>query len=99
MAAVQAAKIRTGGSITVTNGEFSFSYSPFPVLIRIEPSGAVVHKPMKGWTYTAAAAGAIDSVCRGLAVDLSPIRVNCVTPGVVKTEVRVFLAQFFDPVY
>ena len=32
-------------------------------------------------------AGAIDSLGRGLAVDLAPIRVNVVSPGLVRTEV------------
>jgi NAD(P)-dependent dehydrogenase (short-subunit alcohol dehydrogenase family) len=29
---------------------------------------------------------AIEGLARGLAVDLKPIRVNCVAPGVVNTE-------------
>ena len=38
--------------------------------------------------------GATDSVVRGLAVDLAPIRVNSISPGLVRTEVsdaNVFL--------
>lgn len=31
--------------------------------------------------------GAVDTLGRGLAVDLAPVRVNVIAPGVVKTEV------------
>jgi len=45
-------------------------------------------KPFTGWSIMAGVAGAIDAFTRGLAVDLAPIRVNIVSPGAVKTEVR-----------
>lgn len=48
--------------------------------------GAVLAKPRKGWSLAAGMMGAVDSLTRGLAVDLAPIRVNTVSPGVVKTE-------------
>lgn len=48
--------------------------------------GSVYVKPGKGWSLAAGMAGAVDAVTRGLAVDLAPIRVNCVAPGYVKTE-------------
>ena len=51
--------------------------------------GQVIVRPYKGWSLLAGLAGAVDSLTRGLAVDLAPIRVNVVSPGVVKTEVRV----------
>lgn len=35
--------------------------------------------------------GSVDSLTRGLAVDLAPIRVNVVCPGFVKTEVSRIL--------
>ena len=96
LAAVQAAKIRPGGSIIITNGDFNLFCSRFHILNGAKLLGAVIHKPMKGWSYTAGAAGAVDSIARGLAVDLAPIRVNCVTPGVVKTDVSSFvIIQFF----
>ncbi len=41
---------------------------------------------MPGWTLASGMAGATESVSRGLAVDLAPIRVNCVVPGAVYTE-------------
>ncbi|EJD02541.1 NAD-binding protein [Fomitiporia mediterranea MF3/22] len=48
--------------------------------------GAVIAKPSKGWSLVAGIMGAADSLTRGLAVDLAPIRVNVVGPGLVKTE-------------
>lgn len=69
MNAAQVAKIRPGGSVTLT-------------------VGSVVVKPRKSWSLAAGLMGAVDSLTRGLAVDLAPIRVNVVSPGLVKTEVR-----------
>ncbi|KAL5532537.1 hypothetical protein ACEPAF_4311 [Sanghuangporus sanghuang] len=65
--AAQAAKIRPGGSITLTIGQ-------------------ILIKPTKGWSLISGVLGAVDSLTRGLAVDLAPIRVNVISPGLVKTE-------------
>ncbi|EJD02510.1 NAD-binding protein [Fomitiporia mediterranea MF3/22] len=64
--AAQVARIRSGGSITLTIG------------------GGIV-RPRKGWSLMAGVAGAVDSLTRGLAVDLAPVRVNVVSPGLVNT--------------
>lgn len=48
-------------------------------------NGIVAIRPWKGWALTSAVAGAIESLTRGLALDLAPIRVNAVCAGVVKT--------------
>ena len=45
-----------------------------------------MHRPRKGALLTAAFGGAIEFLARGLAVDLAPIRVNAVCPGLVLTE-------------
>ncbi len=39
----------------------------------------------QGWSATAAVAGAVESLTRGLALDFAPIRVNAVCAGVIKT--------------
>jgi NAD(P)-dependent dehydrogenase (short-subunit alcohol dehydrogenase family) len=45
-------------------------------------SGNVVFRPMKGWGASLSGVGsAIEGLTRGLAVDLAPVRVNCVAPG------------------
>ena len=49
-------------------------------------SGLNTHKPQPSWSIIASSGGAIESFTKGAAVDLSPIRVNCVSPGAIKTE-------------
>jgi NAD(P)-dependent dehydrogenase (short-subunit alcohol dehydrogenase family) len=48
-------------------------------------SGTAAFKGGRGWTLGAAASGAMVSVVRSLAVELAPIRVNAVAPGVVRS--------------
>jgi NAD(P)-dependent dehydrogenase (short-subunit alcohol dehydrogenase family) len=47
--------------------------------------GMLAHRPMKGAPVVTAMAGAIEHLVRGLAVDLAPIRVNAVCPGMIRT--------------
>jgi NAD(P)-dependent dehydrogenase (short-subunit alcohol dehydrogenase family) len=48
--------------------------------------GMLAHRPMKDWPLATAVAGAVEFLSRGLAVDLAPVRVNCVCPGLIRTE-------------
>ena len=48
-------------------------------------SGVASQKPIKGLSAIASVNGAIESLCRSLAVELGPIRVNAVSPAVVAT--------------
>jgi len=50
-------------------------------------SGIVSRKPFVGGSSFAMAAGAIESLTRCLALELAPIRVNCITPGIIATEI------------
>ena len=50
-------------------------------------NGMIAHRPRKGTPISTAMAGAIEHLTRGLAVDLAPIRVNAVCPGLIRTEV------------
>ncbi|CAM1502381.1 Fc.00g043650.m01.CDS01 [Cosmosporella sp. VM-42] len=43
-------------------------------------------RPGKGWGVLNGAAGGIEPLARGLAIDMKPLRVNCVIPGYVRTE-------------
>jgi NAD(P)-dependent dehydrogenase (short-subunit alcohol dehydrogenase family) len=45
---------------------------------------------MKGRAHFVGGAGAVDAATRGLAVDLAPVRVNCVCPGAIDTEVCIY---------
>ncbi|KIJ39001.1 hypothetical protein M422DRAFT_258154 [Sphaerobolus stellatus SS14] len=48
--------------------------------------GTTLVRPIPGFTVGAAVVGAIDSMTRGLAVDLAPVRVNAIFPGPVETD-------------
>ncbi len=49
--------------------------------------GVRTHKPGKGMPLSSAFGGAIEHLAKGLAVDLAPVRVNAVCPGIVLTDV------------
>lgn len=42
-------------------------------------------RPSSGWSVAAALCGAMDGLTRALAVELAPLRVNAVSPGLVRT--------------
>ncbi len=48
-------------------------------------SGAAGDRPSPGWSVAASICGAADSLVRALAVELAPLRVNAVKPGVVRS--------------
>lgn len=48
--------------------------------------GMMAHRPMKGAAISTAMLGAIEHLTQALAVDLAPVRVNCVCPGLILTE-------------
>ena len=49
-------------------------------------TGIAGQRPRKGWTVAASICGTIEALTRALAVELAPIRVNAVSPGVVRTN-------------
>jgi len=50
-------------------------------------SGIASVRPGKGWSVASSICGAMESFVRAMAVELAPIRVNGVMPGVVKTNI------------
>jgi NAD(P)-dependent dehydrogenase (short-subunit alcohol dehydrogenase family) len=48
-------------------------------------SGLAGRRPHPGWTMASSICGAMEGLTRALAMELAPIRVNIVCPGVVKT--------------
>ncbi len=48
--------------------------------------GVLAHRPRKGMPLATAFSGAAEHLVRALAVDLAPLRVNTVCPGLVLTE-------------
>jgi len=49
-------------------------------------SGIVSRRPNKGWSLGASICAAMEGFTRAMAMELTPVRVNCVVPGVVKTN-------------
>ncbi len=49
--------------------------------------GMIAQRPTKGSAVSTAMAGAVEHLTRGLAVELAPVRVNCVCPGLIRTGV------------
>ena len=49
-------------------------------------SGMLAHRPGKATTMATAMSGAVEHLARGLAIDLAPIRVNVVCPGLILTD-------------
>jgi NAD(P)-dependent dehydrogenase (short-subunit alcohol dehydrogenase family) len=49
-------------------------------------TGIAGRRPQSGWLIAASVCGAIEALTRALAIELAPIRVNAVSPGVVRTN-------------
>jgi len=49
-------------------------------------TGIAGQRPHKGWVIAASVCGTIEALTRALAIELAPIRVNAVSPGVVRTN-------------
>lgn len=88
--AAQKANIKAGGSITLSTGEQRTESGNESKYLRScdKLEGQTLVRPRPNWTLTSGITGAVDSLARGLAVDLAPLRVNVVSPGLVRTEVR-----------
>jgi NAD(P)-dependent dehydrogenase (short-subunit alcohol dehydrogenase family) len=60
---------------------------------RLRPGGSIVlssgiasARPQATWTVASSICGAVEALTRALAVELAPIRVNAVAPGVVRSN-------------
>lgn len=49
-------------------------------------TGIAGRRPRSGWVIAASVCGTIEALTRALAIELAPIRVNAVSPGVVRTN-------------
>jgi NAD(P)-dependent dehydrogenase (short-subunit alcohol dehydrogenase family) len=49
-------------------------------------TGVAGLRPRKGWALGASVCGAMDALTRALAVELAPLRVNAVSPGLIATN-------------
>lgn len=60
--------------------------NPGPKSSLVLTSGRVAEKPAKAFTMGSYPAAGLYGLTRALALDLAPIRVNCVSPGATETE-------------
>lgn len=49
-------------------------------------SGIASRRPGSGWGLAASICGAMEGFCRAMAIELAPLRVNVVLPGVIETN-------------
>lgn len=60
--------------------------NPGPESSIVLTNGAIAEHPIQDWTIIAGFSGGLPSMARNLALELKPIRVNVVMPGLVDTE-------------
>jgi NAD(P)-dependent dehydrogenase (short-subunit alcohol dehydrogenase family) len=78
----QAFELRYWGALAaVKHGSHSIRAGGSIVLT----TGIASARPRTGWTVGASICGAMEALTRALAVELAPVRVNAVSPGVVRT--------------
>ena len=56
-------------------------------------SGFLSIRPRPNSAIVSAANGAIESLTRSLALELAPVRVNCVSPGIIDTPIRAAMPE------
>lgn len=56
-------------------------------------SGFLSVRPRSNSAIVSAANGALESLTRALALELAPLRVNCVSPGVIDTPIRAAMPE------
>ena len=56
-------------------------------------TGTASDRPGAGWILGATVCGAIDALTRALAVELAPLRVNAISPGVIRSPLWSALAD------
>jgi len=56
-------------------------------------SGFLSIRPRPNSAIVSAANGALESLTRALALELAPIRVNCISPGIIDTPIRAAMPE------
>jgi NAD(P)-dependent dehydrogenase (short-subunit alcohol dehydrogenase family) len=56
-------------------------------------SGFLSHRPRPNSAIVSATNGALESLARALALELAPVRVNCVSPGLIDTPIRAAMPE------
>ena len=75
-----------------TLGYFCVLWAVHVAVPHLRPGGSIPlttgiagRRPGPGWAVAASICGAVESLTRALAIELAPIRVNAVSPGVVRS--------------
>ncbi|MFC4945208.1 SDR family oxidoreductase [Pseudonocardia sp. GCM10023141] len=56
-------------------------------------TGAAKDRPLAGWSVAASVCGAVEALTKALAVELAPLRVNAVSPGVIRSPLWDGMAE------
>lgn len=75
--------VRYWGAYTVVKYAATFIKSTGSITLT---SGIASNRPNKGWALGASICAAMEGFTRAIAIELAPIRVNIVSPGLVKTD-------------
>jgi NAD(P)-dependent dehydrogenase (short-subunit alcohol dehydrogenase family) len=81
-AAQQAFQVRYWGALKAIKHAVSLIRTGGSITLT---SGVASSRPLPAWTIPSSILGAIESLTRTLAVELAPLRVNAVAPGVLRT--------------
>lgn len=74
--------VRVFGAITAVRHAVPYLRAGGSVVLT---SGVASARPQKGWSMAASLCAAMEGFTRALAVELAPLRVNLVSPGLVRT--------------
>jgi NAD(P)-dependent dehydrogenase (short-subunit alcohol dehydrogenase family) len=79
---------------------FGALWAVHAALPHLRPGGSITlttgiagRRPAAGWAVAASICGAVESLTRALAVELAPIRVNAVSPGIVRSPLWDAMTQ------
>jgi len=91
LSSIDMAKVQKAGTIRFFAPLFVAKHAP--QYMKQDPkssftitTGSVSERPRKDWSVVNSFATGLQGMTRGLALDMKPVRVNCVSPGVVMTE-------------
>ncbi|KAK3677055.1 hypothetical protein LTR78_003260 [Recurvomyces mirabilis] len=83
--AIKAGMVRFFGPLIVAKHAPAY-LNPGPKSSLVLTTGSVSERPRPNWSVIGSFATGLQGMTRGLALDLKPIRVNLISPGVVNTE-------------
>ncbi|RDV05647.1 SDR family oxidoreductase [Undibacter mobilis] len=83
-------KLRFWGAFTAAKYGHAHIRKGGSIMLTTGVAGA---RPQKGWSIAASLCTAMEGLTRALAVELAPIRVNAVSPGVVRTPLWAGMSE------